>query len=164
MPKLVNAALAVTTALVLVQCTPKPEAPPPAPAKPVSFAYDMALSFTPAAAEVLKRHNTKTVTIKALYYGNVSTKTAAMADPTDGTLHLNTDTLETDAVDHTVHMTGAGVDPVRLKYIVEQKPLVQLNIFSTAKGVNNHLIICTVFQDYVSVAQERPVIIQCDKA
>ena len=157
--------LCLIPAVALCQCSPKPEADTAsqsaAAPKAVSFAYDIALSVTPAAAAKLQARKEK-ITISAMYYGNVTPATQAMADPSDGTLHLNTDVVSVDPVSQTVHMTGAGVDPARLKYTVGQKPLVQINVFSGPKLTPANLIQCDVFQDYVSSAQAKPLPIHCD--
>jgi len=160
--RLVVASLAV---LALAACSKSEEAAPaPAEApKPANFAYDIALSFTPAAVEKVTKHGDK-VTISALYYGNATPSSVSLADPSDGTIHLNTDRVEVDARDQTVHMTGEGVNTPNFDKIVEKKPLVLLNIFATKAGKKDPVIACGVFQDYVASAQGAPVKIRCDAA
>ncbi len=158
--------LGLIPVIALWQCSAKPDtdnssASAPAAPKAVSYAYDIALTVTPAATAALTAKKLK-ITISALYYGNVTPATQSMADPSDGTLHLNTDAVAVDPKDQTVHMTGAGVDPARLKYIVGQKPLVQINLFSGPKLTPANLIQCDTFQDYVTSAQDKPLPIHCD--
>lgn len=154
-----TAALAV---LALVQCSPAPpETPAESSPKPVDYGYDVAVTLTPAAAQKLAARGDK-LTLEVLYYGNVTPQTASMADPADGTLHLNTDKVEVEPVSQTVHMTGAGVDPARLPYITQQKPLALLNVYGSRNGKKDPVIACRVFQDYVTAAQEKPVAIPCD--
>ena len=149
-------------ALVLVQCSPKPaEEAAPSASKAPDFSYDVAVTLTSAAAQKLATRGDR-LTLEALYYGNVTPATASMADPADGTLHLNTDKVDVDPVSQTVHMTGAGVDPVKLPDITEQKPLALLNVYGSKAGKKDPVIACAVFQDYVAVAQEKPVAIACD--
>lgn len=148
--------------IALVQCSPKAEAPP-ASASPaaIDYSYDIALTLTPAAAAKVKAKGGK-IEVAALYYGNARPSTVAMADPKDGTIHLNTDKLEVEAADQTIHMTGAGVDAAKLPHITGEKPLVQINIYSTKGGQKDGQVGCSVFQDYVENAQAKPVAIHCD--
>lgn len=157
--RLVVAALAV---LALAGCSKPEEAAAPAEApKPAGFGYDVALSFTPAAIDkVTKRGDT--VTISALYYGNATPASVSLADPSDGTIHLNTDHVEVEAKDQTVHMTGEGVNTPNFDKITGKKPLVQLNVFASRAGKKDPVIACSVFQDYVASAQAAPVKIRCD--
>lgn len=151
-------------ALALVQCSPKADAPAAsASAVPaaVDYSYDIALSFTPAAIEKIKARGSQ-MEISALYYGNARPSTVQLADPKDGTIHLNTDTLQVEAKDQTIHMTGAGAQTENLQHITGQKPLVLINIYSTKGGKKDGLIGCDVFQDYVESAQAKPVAIHCD--
>lgn len=150
--------------LPLTQCSPKAEAPAAsASATPaaIDYGYDIALSFTPAALEKIKARGSQ-MEISALYYGNARPSTVQLADPKDGTIHLNTDTLQVEARDQTVHMTGAGAQTENLQHITGQKPLVLINIYSTKGGRKDGLIGCGVFQDYVESAQAKPVAIHCD--
>lgn len=150
--------------LPLTQCSPKAEAPAAstsATPAAIDYGYDIALSFTPAALEKIKARGSQ-MEISALYYGNARPSTVQLADPKDGTIHLNTDTLQVEARDQTVHMTGAGAQTENLQHITGQKPLVLINIYSTKDGKKDGLIGCGVFQDYVESAQAKPVAIHCD--
>ncbi len=155
--------LVIASALVLAvaACSPKPADAPQAsaPATP-SYAYDIALSFTPAAVDKITKHGDK-MTISALYYGNATPATVALADAKDGTIHLTTDTVEVDAKDQTVHMTGAGVNVPNLQKITEKKPLVQVTTFASKAGKKDPIVNCSVFQDYVANAQPR-IPVRCD--
>jgi hypothetical protein len=151
-------------ALALVQCSPKADAPAASVAASpaaIDYSYDIALSFTPAAMEKIKARGSQ-MEIAALYYGNARPSTVQLADPKDGTIHLNTDKVQVEAKDQTVHMTGAGVQTENLQHITAQKPLVQLNVYSTKGGEKDGLVGCSVFQDYVESAQAKPVAIHCD--
>ena len=141
--------------LALVQCSPKPaETPPPTAAKPVgfapNFAYDIALHIKPEAAAKVKM-----LTIAAKYYGLPRPETANLATAA-GVIEFNTDKVEASATDQTVHMTGAGMPKARVKDITGGSPLVQITVTDKAG-----LISCSVFQDYVKTAQEKPVGIWC---
>jgi hypothetical protein len=152
------------TAMALVQCSPKADtsaASTAASPAAIDYGYDIALTFTPAALEKIKARGSQ-MEISALYYGNARPSTVQLADPKDGTIHLNTDTLQVEAKDQTVHMTGAGAQTENLKHITGQKPLALINIYSTKDGKKDGLIGCGVFQDYVESAQARPVAIHCD--
>ncbi len=152
--------------LALAACSPKPaetSADNSQASKPEGYGYDVALTFTPAAAAKVAQRGDK-VTIAALYYGNATPASVALADAKDGTIHLTTDLVETDASDHPVHMTGAGANVPNLQYITQKKPLVQLNIYASKAGKKDPVIACSVFQDYVASAQLAPVAIHCDVA
>jgi len=159
MTRLRKATTFAACAVLLIQCSPKPV--PPEPAKAVTYSYDIAVALTPAASAYLTSHGDDLV-VTALYYGNPTSQTASLADVKDGTIHLNTDKVELEGKPQTFHMTGAGVDPARVKFITEQKPLVLLNIFSGHAGLANKALKCTDFQDYVSVAQTSLVTLKCD--
>lgn len=161
---LILAATAVS-ALALCQCSPKTETAATSSsttsAAP-SFAYDIALDFTPAALAAVKAKGQK-VTVSVMYYGNVTPASQALADPKDGTLHLNTDVVQIDAANQTVHMTGAGANAPHLKDITGKKPLALLVVYA-GKSPDTSSIRCTDFQDYVSSAQQSPVTLHCDAA
>jgi len=158
-------AAAAISALLLWQCSPKTDGPaagssasPQAP----SFAYDVNLDFTPAALAAVKAKKQK-VTVSVMYYGNVTPASQALADPKDGTLHLNTDVVEVEPVNQTVHMTGAGANVAHLKDITGRKPLALLIVYA-GKTPDTSSIRCTDFQDYVATAQQNPVTLKCDAA
>lgn len=142
-------------ALTLVQCSPKPAASPaPVAAKPVdfapNFAYDIALHIKPEAAAKVK-----TLTIAAKYYGLPRPETANQATAA-GVIEFNTDNVDVSATDQTVHMSGAGMPKDRIKDITGGAPLVQITVTDKAGRIG-----CSVFQDYVKTAQEKPVGIWC---
>ncbi len=138
-------------AFMLVQCSPKPaETPAPMAAKPVGFAYDIALHIKPEAVKAAKN-----LTIAAKYYGLPRPETANQATAA-GVIEFSTDTADVSATDQTVHMTGAGIPKDRVKDITGGAPLVQITVKDKAG-----LIGCSVFQDYVKTAQEKPVGIWC---
>ena len=138
-------------ALALIQCSPKPaEAPAPVAAKPVDFAYDIALHIKPEAAAKVKK-----LTISAKYYGLPVPETMHLANA-GGAIEFNTDTVEVEAKDQTVHMTGDGMPKDRVKDINTGSPLVQITVKDKAGRIG-----CSVFQDYVKTAQQKPVDIWC---
>jgi hypothetical protein len=157
---------AALSALMLRQCSPKADTDAAAssavPAAAPSFAYDINLALTPAALAAVEAHKQK-VTVSVMYYGNVTPASQALADPKDGTLHLDTDVVEVDPTTKTVHMTGAGANVPHLKDITGQKPLALLIVYA-GKSPDTSSIRCTDFQDYVSAAQESPITLKCDAA
>ena len=160
-------ATVAASAVLLCQCSPKTATSPAdtaasSSAAPPSFAYDITLDFTPAALAAVKAHNEK-VTVSVMYYGNVTPASQALADPKDGTLHLNTDVAQVDAANQTVHMSGAGANAPHLKDITAQKPLALLVVYA-GKSADTSSIRCTDFQDYVATAQQSPVTLHCDAA
>ena len=152
------------SAVMLCQCAPKTDTAASSSAAPAapSFAYDITLAFTPAALAAVKAHQQK-VTVSVMYYGNVTPASQALADPKDGTLHLNTDVVTVEAANQTVHMTGAGANAPHLKDITGHKPLALLIVYA-GKSPDTSSIRCTDFQDYVETAQQSPVTLKCDAA
>lgn len=141
------------TTLLLVQCSPKPAETPaqtPVAPKPLDFSYDIALHITPEAAAKVK-----TLSIAAKYYGLPVPETMHLANA-GGAIEFNTDTVEVEAKDQTVHMTGNGMPKDRVKDINTGSPLVQITVMDKADRIS-----CSVFQDYVKTAQEKPVGIWC---
>ncbi|MGN6363835.1 hypothetical protein [Asticcacaulis taihuensis] len=138
-------------ALPLIQCSPKPaETPPPVAAKPAGFAYDIALHIKPEAADTAKQ-----LTLSAKYYGLPRPETANQATAA-GVIEFNTDIVKVSATDQTIHMTGAGMPKDRVKDITGGAPLVQITVKDTSGRMS-----CSVFQDYVKTAQQKPVDIWC---
>ena len=137
--------------LALVQCSPKPaQTPPPASIKPVDFGYNLNLHIKPEAAA-----KSKNLTIAAKYYGLPRPETANLATAA-GVIEFNTDKVDVSAGNATVHMTGRGMPKDRLPDITGGAPLVQITVTDKAG-----LIGCSVFQDYVKTAQDKPVDIWC---
>ncbi len=158
-------AAATVSALALCQCSPKADTAATTSstaASAPSFAYDITLDFTPAALAAVKAKGQK-VTVSVMYYGNVTPASQALADPKDGTLHLNTDVVQIDAANQTVHMTGAGANVPHLADITGKKPLALLVVYA-GKSADTSSIRCTDFQDYVATAQQSPVTLKCDAA
>jgi hypothetical protein len=142
---------ALVSLLALAACSPKPaETPAPAPSKAVDFAYDIALHIKPEAAA-----KAKTLTISAKYYGLPVPETMHLANA-GGAIEFNTDTVEVEAKDQTVHMTGDGMPKDRVRDINTGSPLVQITVKDKAGRIS-----CSVFQDYVKTAQEKTPGIWC---
>ncbi len=164
--RFVMLAATAVSALALCQCSPKTDtaatAASPAASSAPSFAYDINIDFTPAALAAAKAKKQK-VTVSVMYYGNVTPASQALADPKDGTLHLDTDVVQIDAANQTVHMSGAGANVPHLKDISGQKPLALLVVYA-GKSPDTSSIHCTDFQDYVASAQQSPVTLHCDAA
>ncbi|MGN6207963.1 hypothetical protein [Asticcacaulis sp.] len=138
-------------ALALTQCSPKPaETPPPVAAKPVDFAYDIALHIKPEVADQAKQ-----VTIAARYYGLPRPETASQATAA-GVIEFDTDEVVVSATDQTVRMTGKGMPKDQVKNISGSAPLVQITVTDASGRIG-----CSVFQDYVKTAQQKPVDIWC---
>ena len=155
-PKIVT----VLVACFLAACSPKPaEKPAPASAAAKYFSYDLALSFTPEAAEHLKKHGEK-LTISARYYGLPTPEAAHLVTP-DGVIGFNTDTVVVEPLNQNVHMTGDGIQKERLIAIAGPKPLVQITAYALHNGVKDERLSCRVFQDYVVTAQEKPLPFMC---
>jgi len=147
--------VAIAALLVLAGCSPKPAETPVAAssAARADFSYSIALHIKPEAATLAK-----TLTVSARYYGLPVPETMHLANA-GGAIEFNTDTVEVEAKDQTVHMTGDGMPKDRVKDINTGSPLVQITVKDKAGRIG-----CTVFQDYVKTAQEKPVGIWCGPA
>ncbi len=152
--------IAVLAICLLAACSPKSaKTPTPVSIAAKDFSYDLALSFTPEAAEHLKKRGEK-LTISARYYGLPTPEAAHLVTP-DGVIGFNTDTVVVEPLNQNVHMTGDGIQKERLIAIAGPKPLVQITAFALHNGVKDERLSCRVFQDYVATAQEKPLPFSC---
>jgi hypothetical protein len=127
--------------------------------KAASYAYDVAVSFTPAAVAGLQKAGVGAV-VDAGYFG---TPSAAFTDKANeaGEIELGQDVAAIDAKDQSVHLTGKGIVVDSLKAIAGT-PSVEVRVYSDTSKAN--VLGCTVFRDTLTAAEAKPVAIACDVA
>ncbi|MDI7775700.1 hypothetical protein [Asticcacaulis sp. EMRT-3] len=144
------AAAAILTGLMLNQCS-QPKA---------AHGYQVALSFTPAAAAQLKALG-KQVVVDGYYYAD---PVPASADRVDDTGHINMgeDQVMVEGHDQTVVMTGNGLAPDMKGRIKDGTLSVTVRAYlDPAAGMAN-ILTCNQYDGLLSGAQAKPVTIQCD--
>lgn len=160
MPMIVKAALTtglcLTLAAGLASCGKAGDKPASGNAN-ASYAYDVAVTFTPAAITALQKTGVGAV-VDAGYFGAPS---AAFKDKANdaGEIELGQDVAAIDARDQSVHLTGKGIVVDSLKAI-EGTPSVEIRVYSDTTTAN--VLGCTVFRDTISTAEAKPVAITCD--
>ena len=121
------------------------------------YAYDVALTFTPAATARMHALSEQ-VTLNATYYGD-ATPGASGATPA-GQLMLGSDSKSVDATTQTVHITGQGFDTSHLTSL-SGAPSMLITVASNAGSANN-VLNCDLFQDKVSAGQGHAIALSCD--
>ena len=76
-------------------------------------------------------------------------------------IELGSSEIEAAPESATVNVTGAGFDATYMKS-VKGDPEVLINVYSARKTHENNLLNCGIYQGPVSMAQKKPVDIQCD--
>ena len=159
-------------ALLLCQCDPGPGTakgehgdrvdlvapPPPPPVADTPYAFDIALTLTPAAKAKLERLHEK-IGVSAWYSGLPNAAGKPKAEE-DGQVEFGADEPVVEPETRLVHISGGGLDTGRLKYIAGD-PLVLINVYSARKAAADNLLECTIFEDTIKKAQAAPVAIGC---
>ncbi len=159
-------------ALLLCQCGPGPgpakgehgdrvdlvAPPPPPPMADTPYAFDIALTLTPAAKTKLERLHEK-IGVSAWYSGLPNAAGKPKAEE-DGQVEFGADEPVLEPDTSLVHIPGGGLDTSRLKYI-KGDPLVLINVYSARKAAADNLLECTIFEDTIRKAQTAPVAIGC---
>jgi hypothetical protein len=143
----------------LVACSPPPpaDAPAVAPSERGPHAFDVQLTFTPRAAEKLAASNERVV-VNGMYWG-VAKQGAASA--MDGQATLGSDEVEVAPENAKIVVSGAGVDETRIADI-DGAPQVLVNVYSARRSHADNLLNCGIYEGPVSMAQQKPIEIQCD--
>ncbi len=129
---------------------------PPASLEP--YAFDIALTLSPAAAAKLARIHEK-VEVAAMYSGAPRTPKSTMADD-DGQVDLGADRPQFEPVSATVHIPGTGLKTANLQDI-NGDPIVLVNVYTARKADKDNLLDCGIFEDTIRKAQAQPVQIAC---
>lgn len=148
--------------LMLVACGPAPSASDAAEvaAAPSPYAFEVALTLTPRAAETLAATSERVI-VDAMYFGMAISADAPGIDEHGMEIHLGDDQVEVDPVNAVVKAPGTGFDATYIKS-VKGEPEVLVNVYSSRKTHENNLISCGIYQGPVAMAQKQPVPIACD--
>ena len=76
-------------------------------------------------------------------------------------IELGAGEIEVAPENATVNVPGAGFDTTYMKS-VKGEPEVLVNVYSARKTHENNLLNCGIYQGPVTMAQKKPVDIQCD--
>jgi hypothetical protein len=149
--------------LLLAACGPAPalDAPAAPEAEATSpYAFEVNLTFTPRAAEKLAS-TSELVTVAAMYFGQPVSEGAPGVDDHVMEVSLGGDEVEAGPQNAIVKAPGTGFDATYLTS-VKGEPEVLVNVYSARKTHENNLLNCGIYQGPVSMAQKKPVEIQCD--
>lgn len=161
-----NASLLILPLMILAACGPAPaDAPAPTAAaegaEPASpYGFEVNLTLTPRAVERLASTDER-VTVSAMYYGLPVSDTAPGIDKEMEEVGLGGDDVEVMPENAVVKAPGTGFDATYIKS-VKGEPEVLVNVYSARKTHENNLLSCGIYQGPVTMAQKKPVDIQCD--
>jgi len=124
------------------------------------YGFDVQLTLTPRAAEKLAQTD-EAVNVAAMYYGLPVSDTAPGIDEHGEEVGLGRDDVEVAPQSALVVAPGAGFDPTYLAS-VKGEPEVLVNVYSARKTHEHNLLSCGIYQGPISMAQKKPVDIQCD--
>ena len=164
-----KAGIAVAAAVCLVQCSPKPAttaAPDSASAAPVAaaspYAYDVKLVFEPDVTAKFKADGMKVILGNEFYGQANPAAVAAKKGGAGGELEMGQENFTVDAVDQTIHVTGAGLKTDVLADSIDNAPNVLINVQpDTTKSPDTVLSCPETYQGTVAGAQAKPVEIHC---
>lgn len=166
MPAAMKNASLLVLPLLLAACGPAPaDTPAAAPATDAAearspHAFEVNLTLTPRAAEKLASTDERVI-VSTMYYGLPVSDTAPGIDPEDMEIPLGGDDVEVAPENAVVTAPGNAFDATYLTS-VKGEPEVLVNVYSARKTHENNLISCGIYQGPVSMAQKKPVDIQCD--
>jgi len=149
---------------LLAACSPAPAADAPsasadaAPASPYDF--DVNLTLTARAAERLASTDERVI-VDAMYYGLPVSDDAPGIDEHGMEIGLGASEIEVPPESADVKVSGEGFDATYIKS-VKGEPEVLVNVYSARKTHEKNLLSCGIYQGPVSMAQKKPVDIQCD--
>ncbi len=148
-------------AACLLACAPAqgPAAESAAEAKPAPYAFDVQLTLTPRTIEKLAGMS-EMVTVSGMYWGEPKEAARARADEV-GQINLGADDIVVQPASRTVTVPGSAIDPEMLEDI-EGAPQVLVNVYTARRAHEDNLINCGIYEGPVSMAQQKPVEIDCD--
>ena len=139
---------------------PEAAAVPEAETTRTPYGFDVQLTLTPRAAEKLASTD-EAVIVSAMYFGMPVSDTAPGLDEHGMEIGLGGDDVEVAPQSALVVVPGAGFDATNIAS-VKGEPEVLVNVYSARKTHENNLISCGIYQGPISMAQKKPVDIQCD--
>ena len=149
---------------VLAACSPAPTtdvAPGDEAATAAGpYAFDLNLTLTTRAVEQLARTDERVI-VNAMYYGSPISDDARGIDKEGMEIPLGSIEIEVAPESAAVKVTGEGFDATYLTS-VKGDPEVLINVYSARKTHENNLLSCGIYQGPISMAQKKPVDIDCD--
>jgi hypothetical protein len=148
-------------AACLLACSPGsgPALEPAAEARPAPYAFDVQLTLTPRTIEKLAGMS-EMVTVSGMYWGEPKAAARARADEV-GQINLGADDIVVQPASRTLSVPGSAIDPKVLEDI-EGSPQVLVNVYTARRAHEDNLISCGIYEGPVSMAQQKPVEIDCD--
>jgi hypothetical protein len=151
------AAIAVVVAM-LSMCGRKPAENKRA--KLGNTAYEVAVTFTPAATAAMKKLG-QGATVEGFFYGAPIEADKDKVDE-NGRIPAGMDQVDIAANTQTVNMPGSGIDPDIMAHIVTGKPSLLISVYSSTTAGTPNQLDCTTFDGTLVTAQTAPVAIACD--
>lgn len=127
---------------------------------PSPHAFDVNLTLTARAAERLASTDERVI-VSSAYYGLPVSDDAPGIEREGMEIPLGTSEIEVAPQTAVVNVTGEGFDKTYVTS-VKGEPEVLVNVYSARKTHENNLLSCGIYQGPVSMAQKKPVDIQCD--
>ena len=159
-----NAQIAIAIAAVVVvvamlsMCGRKPAEDKRA--KLGNTAYEIAVTFTPAATAAMKKLG-QGATVEGFFYGAPIEADKDKVDE-NGRIPVGMDQVDIEARTQTVTMPGTGIDPDVMAHIVGGKPSLMVRVYSSTTAGTPNQLDCTTFDGTLATAQTAPVAIACD--
>lgn len=150
--------------LALAACSPAsgPAAGAAAEAKATPYAFEVQLTLTPRTIEKLAAMQ-EMVTVAGMYWGEpkAEAKAAGRADEM-GQINLGRDDINVQPASRMVVVPGAAIDAKVIEKDVEGAAQVLVNVFTARMAHEDNLINCGIYEGPISMAQQKPVEIECD--
>jgi hypothetical protein len=146
--------------LAAMACAPASAPEPEATAGPVRtpYAFEVELTLTPRTIEKLAAMSEQ-VTVSAMYWGEP--RPGVQGDEM-GQVNLGSDDINVQPANRGVLVPGSAIDPKALETDVEGPPQVLVNVYTARLAHEDNLINCEIYEGPVSMAQAKPVAIECD--
>lgn len=146
--------------ILLAACGPAPETTAPVAEAPSPYAFEVALTLTPRAAEKLAATKERVI-VDAMYFGMPVSPDAPGIDEHGEQILLGSDEVEVDPVNAVVKAPGTGFDATHIAS-VKGEPEVLVNVYSARKTHEDNLLSCGIYQGPVAMAQKKAPPIECD--
>ena len=146
--------------VLLAACSPAPETAAPVAGAPSPYAFEVALTLTPRAAEKLAATQERVI-VDAMYFGMPVSLDAPGIDEHGEQIYLGNDEVEVDPANAVVKAPGTGFDATHIASVTGE-PEVLVNVYSARKTHDDNLLECGLYQGPVAMAQKQAVPIACD--
>jgi hypothetical protein len=129
------------------------------PAK-TPYGFEVELTLTPRTIKKLTAMS-EMVTIAGMYWGEPTEAAKPRIDEI-GQIDLGRDEVNVQPANRTVLIPGAAIDPKVVETDVVGAPMVLVNVYTARLADENNLIGCEIYEGPISMAQAKPVGINCD--